>query len=144
MWATASRGSHVIRHFGSFGTCVAGTNGCYGCCAWRYLARTFLLPTPWSILCSWFAVLQQPCCQRFVGHPPKVSEIWLLFHRFGHPRRVQNGAQIHDFFEVLGIPGPVWAHWAFKVDLGSQKRMPRAILKLCRAVFKHTFWEGCA
>ena len=64
--------------------------------------------------------------QHFVGHPLKVSEFCLLFHRFWHPKRGQNGVQTPYLFEVLGIPGPVWAHWAFKVDFGSQKGMPRA------------------
>ncbi len=42
--------------------------------------------------------------QRFVGHPPKVSEIQLLFHRFEHPERVQHGAQILDFLRFWGFP----------------------------------------
>ena len=43
-----------------------------------------------------------------------------IFSRLWGPNVVQNGAQKTYFFVVFGVPGPVWAHRALRVDSESQ------------------------
>ena len=44
----------------------------------------------------------------------------VIFTRLWGQHVVQNGAQNQGFFEVVGVPGPVWAHRALRVDSESQ------------------------
>ena len=49
-----------------------------------------------------------------------VFKTLVIFTRLWGQNVVQNGAQNQGFFEVVGVPGPVLAHRALRVDSESQ------------------------
>ena len=50
----------------------------------------------------------------------KTFKTCVIFGRLWDPNAVLNGAQHRIFFEVFGVPGPVWAHRTLRVDSESQ------------------------
>ena len=75
--------------------------------------------------------------QHFVGHPLKVSEICMLFHKFRHPKRVQNGAQIKVFLRFSGLPVQSGPTGLSKWILGGKKVCQGIVfccVKLCSSI----------